>query len=124
MNAPTLFDAATDEPTAEVIDFPRPVARNTDPDTSHAAAASVRNVTETHRRVLELLERFGSASDGDLLIYWRQMDSLEGWGPISTSGLRTRRAELVALGLVEDSGERSTTETGRACIVWQAVGVL
>lgn len=126
MNGPTLFDSAREtELEARVIEF-EAHARRTDPGTSHAAAKSVKNQTETHDRILELFERFGDATDEDLLVYWRQLRSLEeNWPSISPSGLRSRRAELVALGLVRDSGHRSTTESGRSCIVWESVeGVL
>lgn len=107
MDAPSLFDVLTE-----------PRARRTDPTTSHAAAKSVRNQTETHDRVLELLETFGDATDEDLFTYWRQMRDLHDWPAISPSGLRSRRSELVELGLVVDTGRRGTTASGRACIIW------
>ncbi len=37
------------------------------------------------------------------------------------SGARTRRKELVRLGLVRDSGVRKRTEANRPTIVWEAV---
>lgn len=118
MNGPTLFDSAREaELEAKVIEFTAH-ARRTDPGTSHAAAKSVRNQTDTHERILELFERFGDATDEDLLIYWEQCASLFDWPTISPSGLRSRRAELVALGLVVDTGRKDKTSTGRACIVW------
>lgn len=125
MNGPTLFDSAREtELEAKVIEFSAH-ARRTDPTTSHEAAKSVRNQTDTHERILELFERFGDATDEDLLVYWGQMASLNDWPPISPSGLRSRRAELVALGLVVNTGEKSITNSGRSCIVWdRASGVL
>lgn len=35
------------------------------------------------------------------------------------SGIRTRRAELVDLGYITDSGERETTENGRQAVRWK-----
>lgn len=107
-----------------LADEMRAHARNTDPTTSHAAARSVRNQTDTHERILDLLERFGDATDEELVIYWRQMRDLADWPAISPSGLRSRRAELVDLGLVVDTGRRGKTASGRSCIVWDRAGVL
>lgn len=40
---------------------------------------------------------------------------------MSTSGARTRRNELVKLGLVRFTGERRYNSKGRACRVWRAI---
>jgi len=40
---------------------------------------------------------------------------------ISPSGARTRRSELVNLGLVQDTGKRKRMSTGRSAIVWRAI---
>jgi hypothetical protein len=45
--------------------------------------------------------------------------SLENY-KISPSGCRTRRSELVAIGLVYDTGTYVLTETNRKSIVWAA----
>jgi hypothetical protein len=42
----------------------------------------------------------------------------DGYPRQSDSGLRTRRAELVALGLLMNSGKKGRTQAGRPCIVW------
>jgi hypothetical protein len=38
---------------------------------------------------------------------------------MSVSGARTRRSELVDVGMVEDSGRRELTQAGRQTIVWR-----
>jgi len=87
------------------------VARSTDPATSHAAAKSVK-VRESQTKVLGLL-KIGAATDEEL-----SNRAMAHGIRISPSGLRTRRCELVDLGLVVDSGVRVTTGTGRKAIVW------
>ena len=94
-------------------------ARNTDPLTSHDAAATVRNITETHNAILTFIRIDGPMTDFELLARWRKYCD-RGWlEPISESGLRTRRSELVAAGYLEDSGRRGKTPSGRSCIIWQ-----
>lgn len=115
----TLFDVGQ-QPGAHPDDrpvtiFTTPLARNTDPDTSLAAAASVRKVTETHRRILAILLGTGPMTDEQIGFAWRRLTDEK----ISPSGLRSRRAELVKSGLVEDSGEVARTESNRATIVWR-----
>ena len=89
-------------------------ARTTDPETSHAAAASVK-VRESQKTVLTLLKQVGPATDDELLeVAIRQQL------PITPSGLRTRRCELVQMGLAMDTGERKRKQTGRMAIVWSA----
>lgn len=92
-----------------------PRARRTDPATSHDAAASVRNMTQTHRALLALISLEGPLTDEALLLLWNDRIAER----ISPSGLRTRRAELVDLGLVRDSGQRKPLESGRAAIAWE-----
>ena len=93
--------------------YTRPArARNTDPQTSHDAAASVTGQTETQRHLLELLAN-EPATDMDLIERWHPE-----WGPATPSGLRTRRSELTEAGLVIDTGERRPSPSGRLCVVW------
>lgn len=89
-------------------------ARRTDPWTSHEAAASVK-VRESQKLVLSLL-RQGPATDEELADRAHAASAA-----ISPSGLRTRRCELVVLGLAVDTGERRRTAAGRQTIVWAAV---
>lgn len=92
----------------------RTSARTTDPETSHQAAASVHNISYVQRTVLSVL-RVEPMTD-EMLVHIVNYRTL-----MSPSGIRTRRAELVALGLVRDSGERAILKTGRKAIVWEAV---
>lgn len=91
-------------------------ARHTDPQTSHDAAASVDDVTETKQFILEALRQ--PRNDLDLITSFK---SMLGAPPASDQSIRSRRAELVDAGLVEDSGERVKMPSGRYSIVWQRV---
>jgi len=92
-------------------------ARRTDPQTSHEAARSVERIRERQQAVLDLLRRRGPMCDEEIA---RTYAGVAGLPAQSPSGLRTRRAELVDMGLVEDSGERVTLASGRRSIRWQA----
>lgn len=95
-----------------------PHARTLDPSTSHQAAASVLETRTTMRVILNILSK-GSATD-EVLGYVYNGLVEAGRAPMaSPSGIRSRRAELVDLELVEDSGERRPLSTGRRAIVWQ-----
>lgn len=127
MNDVALFDE-TGTPTFPIIEL-RAVAgaRATDPETSRLAAQSLRpdRMRETQRVIVEILHRFGPACDEDIAVYANQLASLDEAPKQSPSGLRSRRAELVAAGIVRDSGERTKTSSGRQTIVWElASGVM
>ena len=95
-----------------------PRARNTDPETSHEAAASVKHVRDSQRAVLAVLR----ATEGltDIEIAQRYIRLSKNLPKQSPSGLRTRRKELVERGLVEDSGDKRKLPSGRNAIVWRA----
>lgn len=90
-------------------------ARNTDPWTSHAAAESLEpdKLRLSQEAVLRFLRRHGPMDDGKLV------KTYNGDVPQSPSGLRTRRAELVAKGLVVDSGDVVVMPSGRKAIIWR-----
>ena len=96
-----------------------PFARTLDPSTSHAAARSVNHVTDTKKAILSILVT--PCSDVELVDrYYAQVDF--GRAPkASPSGIRSRRAELVEQGLVEDTGFRVMLASGRSAILWGAV---
>lgn len=87
-------------------------ARLTDPDTSHDAAGTVK-VRRSQLEVYGLLS-MGPGTDSD--VYDRAV--LNGIR-ISASGCRTRRAELVRMGYVRDTGVRVFLLSGRRSIVWE-----
>ena len=91
-------------------------ARAGDPDTSHQAAASVteRTITETHRRIMHILNDRGPLTDERIADRY-----LAQYGLTSPSGLRTRRHELVEMGRVEWTGDTAKLTTGRQGRVWK-----
>lgn len=93
-----------------------PNARTSDPTTSFEAAGSVRNITETQSNILLLLTL--PMTDDELVDAFDRFASSNGWKLASPSGIRSRRAELVAAGLVKDTGERRKSWSGRQSIVW------
>lgn len=98
-------------------------ARATDPLTSHQAAESVQNISATQSAILNLLQ-INSMTDEDLVYFYKQQIAIgadrRDFPLASESGLRSRRADLVKMGLVKDSGERVRLVSGRNAIVWQA----
>lgn len=93
-------------------------ARKTDPATSHEAADSVVFVTETQDSVYRLLSK--RMTDFELVDVYRKQMRLGKVPFASESGIRSRRSELVALGLVEAKGEDKSL-FGRRCLVWGRV---
>lgn len=89
-------------------------ARKTDPYTSHEAADSVVKVTETQLIIFQLLRK--PMTDQELVSAYTKLMPYKA-PPASESGIRSRRAELVQLSLIEAKAE-SKTMLGRKCIVW------
>ena len=101
---------------------PRAHARRTDPHTSHQAAASVARIRESQQFILGVLREYGAQGCGmvdDELIM--AANSKAAGRRMSVSGIRTRRSELVQLGLVRDSGKRKRLPSGRLSIIWAVV---
>ena len=91
-------------------------ARITDPETSVAAAKSVRNVTAQQRAILNILAV--PMTDEELVARYQNI-AVAGLAPLaSPSGIRSRRSELVYSGFVADRGDRRKLSTGRNAIVW------
>jgi hypothetical protein len=91
-------------------------ARRSDPETSHEAAASISSerLRKSQQHVLLIIALYGPLTD-EAMLYHLQRNY-----PMSPSGARTRRAELVARGLVYDTGKRETLASGRKAVVWGA----
>jgi len=100
----------------DVVDL-QPKARHTDPDTSHAAAASIkaREITQLQLFIRTILGAL--ACEDDELVR-----KVQGWSSSSKhyapSGIRTRRAELVKMGVVESVG-KVLKSSGRWAYLWK-----
>jgi len=96
-----------------------PVARSTDPGTSWAAARSLSKgqVRSSQGQVLEILKDKGPLTDFEIYS-WLAFNAGKA---MSSSGARTRRKELVDLGLVRSSGRTVQLANGRHSIRWEAV---
>jgi hypothetical protein len=90
-----------------------PKARKTDPQTSHDAADSVRNLTDTQLYILQVLSR--PRTDVQLIEAYRKLKRAPN---ASESGIRSRRSELVRAGKVVDSGVKMVLPSGRMATVW------
>jgi hypothetical protein len=104
--------------TWRLVAKPTPVARRTDPATSHAAARSVGDTGTIRARILELIRTEGPVTDEELV----ELIERRHPGTATPSGIRTRRKELVDMGYLEDSGQRDTTRAGRQAAIWQPNG--
>jgi hypothetical protein len=112
--SPTLSDAAG---------LTTPVARRTDPITSHVAAESVKGLRDSQLALYDLFRRKGPMTNERAREeydeeYLRNLTLPRQ----SESGLRTRRKELERLGWIEDTGDKVPLASGRMAIVWRAVG--
>lgn len=70
-------------------------------------------ITKLQQEILYRLIAGGPQTDTQLWMHWK-------FSNVSGSSLRTRRAELVKLGKVVDSGKRVRLRSGRMSIVWKA----
>ena len=97
-------------------------ARNTDPGTRHAAAASVQDQSLLRQAILQVLREHGRMTDH---VLWEEHIRPLSDDPRSAvhcvdSGCRGRRNELVELGYVRDSGYLDAGKTNREAIMWEA----
>lgn len=97
----------------------KPLARITDPITSHLAPSGKATRTTIAEAVLKVLRKYRRGlTDEQLVDIYRSLPKVPKATP---SGIRSRRAELVAAGLVEMVADREgVTETGRRAKIWRA----
>lgn len=82
-------------------------------DTSQAAAGRVEGRAGTLRAaVLDVLRSANGPLSPDAVADIMQEDKLS---------IRPRFTELKNAGKIRDSGQRGTTDLGRACILWEAI---
>jgi hypothetical protein len=91
-----------------------PNTRTLDPATSHQAEQSVTGLAESYRIILGILRESGPMNDEKLISTWRKTQNKKA----SDSGIRSRRSELTATGLIVDTGDRIKMDSGRMSIVW------
>lgn len=103
----TDFDSAP-------VEAPAAHTRTGDPETSFEAAESLseQTLSELQTKVLDWFLIHREGTDEDL-----QRDPIFiGLGP---STARSRRAALVELGYLRDSGHRSVNQRGRNIVIWE-----
>lgn len=100
-----------------------PSTRELGQSTSFRAAFSIntKNISDTQVAICAILHQ-RPLNDEKLIEKYKEMVALEiGVPRASDSGIRSRRAELVERGLIEDSGERIPMRSGRMSIVWRYI---
>lgn len=92
--------------------------RTTDPVHSIQAAPDRAHVSRGQEAVYECLRLFSPLTDEKLIEKYALWRLHHVWPMQSPSGIRSRRAELVRLGLVVADGE-GRTAAGRKCSKWR-----
>lgn len=102
--------------TVEQLDL---LARPTDPDTSHTAAASITGppLAAQQALVLETVHRFHRMHSRGATA-WEVVTLVDPRHQLQQSVAARRLTDLARAGLVADSGERRAGRTGRPLIVW------
>lgn len=94
---------------------PRQMTRWSDPTTSFQAAASV-DLTKGQKIVMAAFRVRNSMTDEELIDLVAELNL-----KLSPSGCRSRRKELVELGILRDSGVKALTAHKRTTTVWEIV---
>lgn len=88
----------------DLFDFSRTHARNSDPDTSHAAATKAPTLATVHRAmILRILRRYGGMTAAEIASRT----------PLDTHQINRRTGELIQEGVVVDTGQRRLGPTMR-----------
>ena len=101
------------------MNFDKAHARRTDPQTSYDAAAKVVNLGRTREAILDILKYTSLPDESIVEIYQSRVFSGFDIPKASESGIRSRRAELVKMGLVRNSGFKATIKSGNKAIAWE-----
>ena len=97
-----------------------PVARESDPDTSHeAGATATRSPSVTCYHVYRLMRAVGPVDDETLQAYYDVRAPLLGWPPQRC--VRKRRHDLMRAGLVRWTGRKVKNCVGLSVREWEAV---
>ena len=104
-------------PKSKIKKSAKELVRRRDPGTSWDAALSItpEKRQELYRILYALLSKH-SLTDDEIRPRFEATNY-----PHSASGLRSRRAELVAAGWVRDSGNKRVSENGHPSTVWEAL---
>lgn len=94
---------------------PRKMTRRTDPVTSYQAAASV-DLSKGQKIVMSAFRVRNSMTDDELIAQVQRLGL-----KLSPSGCRSRRKELVGMGVLRDSGVKELTASNRSTIVWEII---
>jgi len=87
--------------------------------TNWAYAMKELGLTDNQAHVLSCFNKDELLSDKTLAYVYRAQEMLHKWKPQSDSGIRSRRSELVKLGLLVDSGESVRSDSGRHMVLWE-----
>jgi len=97
-----------------------PLARSTDPKTSHDSAPPRAKREEQKLAILALLTEHGPMTDHELTWKYNKLRHRKGWPATQADGVRKRRSELKNEGRVVDTGAVSGFAGSRSSTVWAA----
>lgn len=95
--------------------------RASDPETSRAAAAGLRNLTHRHEAVWRVLRSLGPSADFEVEAAYDRFATEVWWQRQSPQSIRSRRAMLLRYELVLCTGVKVPTPNGTLAFTWAAV---
>lgn len=124
-----MFNPPPPPPPPGLGDTTVPRARAGDPENAHRAAArAAGDLTLKQKAVLEVITAYGPMHDEHLVHFYREERTRQlarGFGALypdlTDSSIRSRRSELVTLGMVRDSGRETRTARGGLTAIWEVV---